>query len=161
MMDLQVLRESYDWASVFGEENWHNCDAEVISIDDAPTDRFTREDVSAVLAVDVAQGYFAETECWGIFQLRDGRYLAACGNCDTTGWDCQANNSLTVGYSLVDVINKGIGEEGRRRLRLHDELVPPSSGFNQVDLLDSVGRKIMADYWEENGYPDKAELLRS
>lgn len=36
-IDLPELLEDYDWASIFGEENEFNCDAEVSSLDGTST----------------------------------------------------------------------------------------------------------------------------
>lgn len=76
--------DNYDWAQIFADENWGNVTKEIEAhgCSDAP---FTREDVSRIIAMDndgSEEPIFA-----GLFQLQDGRYLAATGWHDYTGWD--------------------------------------------------------------------------
>ena len=88
-IDLATLMDSYDWAEVFGEGTGRNCDKSDVDecppgcgIDRAPP---SRSDVVEVIAA--VNGENDESDWVGLFKFRDGRYLAASGGCDYTGWD--------------------------------------------------------------------------
>ena len=87
---LGELQDSYDWKEVFGEGGGGNTDK---GTDPIPPDSDVDltppnlADVIEVVASSVERGDYAETDCLGVFRLKDGRYLVASGSCDTTGWD--------------------------------------------------------------------------
>lgn len=86
---LAELVEDFNWASVFGEETnggntSNHCDPcpPESTVDTTPP---TRADVAEIIAAVNGEN---DEESWlGVFLLKDGRYLLACGSCDYTGWD--------------------------------------------------------------------------
>lgn len=85
---LEHLQSDYDWAEVFGEGSGCNTDK---TTDECPpgcgVDRTppNRKDVAEVFAAVNGE---PDAEDWvGVFRLKDGRWLAASGGCDYTGWD--------------------------------------------------------------------------
>lgn len=88
-IELSDLLSDYDWASVFGEEsNGGNCTTAVETLPpEAELDRTapSRSDVAEIIAA--VNGENDGDEWIGVFRLNDGRYLAASGSCDYTGWD--------------------------------------------------------------------------
>ena len=76
--------DTSDWGQVFADENYGNVSKELECFDcsDSP---FTRENVVKILAI--AEGENDGPDWCGLFILVDGRYLAATGGCDYTGWD--------------------------------------------------------------------------
>lgn len=84
-MSVEDLKESYDWAEVFGEGYGGNTTPDVASLDGTPTDSVLRKDVEEVMASD--DGESDGDEWLGVFRMKDGRFLAASGSCDYTGWD--------------------------------------------------------------------------
>lgn len=83
------LLSDHDWLEVFGEEgNYGNTSDKT---DECPpgagVDRTPpkRTDVAEIIAA--VNGERDEKSWVGVFRLRDGRFLAASGGCDYTGWD--------------------------------------------------------------------------
>lgn len=111
---LEDLLESYDWKEVFGEGNGGNCTQDIDSLDGTECAVCLRTDVVEIIAA--VNGYNDGDEWLGVFVMRDGRYLAAAGSCDYTGWDCQAGNTLTVASSLESLITTGLTPEQCRRI---------------------------------------------
>lgn len=107
---LKELDDS-DWAQGFGDESYGNTDK---TIEDAPPNSglslepFGREDVARIVRMKKEDGDYAEITLAGIFKLKDGRYAAVTGGCDTTGWDCQASNRMVVSKTLKDAIWLGL-----------------------------------------------------
>jgi hypothetical protein len=120
---LEALREDYDWGEVFGEGTGRNCTQDVESLDGTSTDTVLRKDVAEIIAA--VNGENDGDEWVGVFRMNDGRFLAAVGSCDYTGWDCQAGNTLTVAASLEVLIKTGLTPEQCKRLGIDH---PASSG---------------------------------
>ncbi len=115
-MTLDEMREDYDWGEVFADTSAGNTTKDVDSPDDTPLDEFTRNDVQEIIALVDGEN---DSEEWvGIFRLKDGRFLAAAGGCDYTGWDCRAGNSLTVAKTQEAIIRYGLTPEQAVRLGL-------------------------------------------
>lgn len=113
---MEELNNSYDWSEVFGEGGGGNCNGEVDSLDGTATDPVLRSDVVEIIAAVNGEN---DGDSWiGVFRLRDGRFLAAEGSCDYTGWDCRAGNTLTVASSLASLIESGLTPEWCRRLEI-------------------------------------------
>lgn len=113
--------DDYDWAQVFGcAGEPDQCNGAVISkalgsedISDAP---FTRSDVAEILALSEGENDGAD---WLIVVLlHDGRFAFIQAGCDYTGWDCQSSGSTVVAKSREDLIQFGLTDEARERLRL-------------------------------------------
>lgn len=85
---LEELRDDYDWAQVFADENAGNVSKDVrkappnSDVSDAP---MTRNDVVEIIAA--VNGDRDGPDWIGVFRLKDGRFLVASGGCDYTGWD--------------------------------------------------------------------------
>lgn len=119
---IEELRQDYDWAQVFADENAGNVDktTEPIpphsTVDTSPA---SREDVKEILAAVNGENDGAD---WiGVFRLRDRRYLVASGGCDYTGWDCRAQNWMGVAKTLEDALVFGLREEEAARLGLSEQ----------------------------------------
>ncbi len=116
-IELEELRNSYDWSEVFGEGTGGNCYGTIQVVPPgAPVDSsgVSREKVVEVIAAVNGEN---DGDQWvGLFLLDDGRYLVAEGGCDYTGWDCQAGNALCVAGSLDDAIRYGLNPEQQARL---------------------------------------------
>lgn len=115
-ISLDDLKKSYDWIEVFGEGDGGNTTRDVESYDGTSRDEVCLADVVEVIAA--VNGENDEANWAGVFLLKDGRFLAAVGYCDYTGWDCHANNNLTVGSTLESVVAFGLGDEDRERLNM-------------------------------------------
>jgi hypothetical protein len=116
---LDELRQSSDWAEVFGEESSGNTTRAVEAA--PPGSNVSTEWVGRGEVAEVIAAVNGENDCdsWlGVFRLKDGRYLVATGACDYTGWDCRASNSLTVLASMEDLMQFGLSEPERLRLGL-------------------------------------------
>lgn len=111
---VEALLESYDWEEVFGEGGGGNCTQDVDSLDGTDCGVCLRAGVYKIIAS--VNGMNDEEEWIGVFLMRDGRYLAASGSCDYTGWDCRAGNTLTVASSLASLITSGLTPGQCRRL---------------------------------------------
>lgn len=114
-----MLKElnNYDWKEVFGEGDGGNCFP--IKPNRAPHDKatsldtFSREDVAEICGLSEGEN---DERSWVVYgRLTDGRYFAARGNCDYTGWECQAGNSGDVASSLEDIVRFGLDKEERER----------------------------------------------
>lgn len=130
-MTIDELLASSDWSEVFCESNsGGGVDGVVEACPPGTTIDLTlpkRADVVEIIAICEAPQGFYEFNQWGgvgVFKLRDGRYLAASGWCDTTGWDCRAGNSLEVGHTLEDVVMFGLSEDDRAKLELGGDASP-------------------------------------
>lgn len=77
--------DDYDWTEVFGQGNGGNCTQDVESLDGTHTDDCLIKDINTIIAL--VNGENDEAEWIGVFELNDGRFLAAVGSCDYTGWD--------------------------------------------------------------------------
>lgn len=116
-MTIEELLADYDFAEAFGEGSGGNTDKTVEAfggVSDAP---FSRSDVHEIIGTERQEGDYAETEVWGAFVLKDGRFAGVNASCDTTGWDCQANNTMTVASSLEELMKVAFDDNGRERLR--------------------------------------------
>jgi hypothetical protein len=118
--------DDYDWAEVFGEGGGGNCSA--IKPNCNPADKktsratFSREDVKKISGMSEGE---RDERSWIVFgKLKDGRWFMARGNCDYTGWDCQAGNSGDVAGSKADIIRFGMDAEERGRFGLKELRVP-------------------------------------
>lgn len=77
---------------------------------------FTIGDVAEVCESSIRCGDYAEESLVALIRLKDGRYAAMDGGCDTTGWDCQSWCDIRIG-SYSDVMRYGFDDDARRRLR--------------------------------------------
>mgnify|MGYP005999294605 CR=1 FL=1 len=84
-ISLPELVNDFDWREVFGQGFGGNTDQDVESLDGTDTSVCPIEDVVEIIAA--ANGENDGDEWLGVFRMRDGRLLAACGSCDYTGWD--------------------------------------------------------------------------
>lgn len=114
-IDLAGFVDSYDWEEVFGEgSGGGNCTNDIESPDGTSCSPVTRSDVAEIIAAVDGEN---DAEDWaGVFRLKDGRYLVATGGCDYTGWDCQAENTLTVARDEATAVRFGMSDENRERL---------------------------------------------
>lgn len=117
--------DSDDWAEVFGEGTGGNCTA--IKPQPQPpsysgsVETFNREDVSEIFKMEDGEN---DEKDWIIYgRLKDGRYFAARGGCDYTGWDCRASNSGDVAATKEDIERFGLTADERLRfgISLPDE----------------------------------------
>ena len=79
-----------NWEAVFAEPgncSMGNCDDSVETVGDCAVSNAPplRENVVRILAIE--EGVKDEAPWVGLFELNDGRFLAATGSCDYTGWD--------------------------------------------------------------------------
>ena len=98
----------------------------------------------------------------GVFKLKDGRFLIANGQCDYTGWDCRAGNTLQVGRTLSDVLQYGLTRDELLRLwplECPPHFIPP--GWREEDVYSDDGMKIAADWWEDAGEDGIAASMRN
>lgn len=85
---LAELLNDSNWAQVFADENAGNVSK---ALDECPpgcgVDRteISRPDVAEIIAA--VNGDNDGPDWVGVFRLKDGRFLAASGGCDYTGWD--------------------------------------------------------------------------
>lgn len=112
--------DNYDWAEVFGEGTGGNC-TPIIPNPQPPTcgisvETFSREDVEEIYGQEDGENDESDWIIYG--KLKDGRFFAARGGCDYTGWDCQASNSGDVAATKEDLIQFGLSEEERVRFKL-------------------------------------------
>jgi len=85
---LKDLVTDYDWLAVFGEgdnRNYNCTIPDVTSLDNTSTDVCPINDVVEVIAA--VNGNNDGPDWVGVFRMKDGRFLAATGGCDYTGWD--------------------------------------------------------------------------
>lgn len=110
----------YDWAEVFGEGSGGNC-TPIHPSPQPPTTNmdvttFGREDVEDILAMEAGEN---DGPAWIIYgKLKDGRFFAARGGCDYTGWDCQASNSGDVALTREDIERFGLSDDERSRFKI-------------------------------------------
>ena len=112
--------DDWDWAEVFGEGGGGNCTA-IIPNKQPPTaavspDTFSREDVSQIFAMEDGENDGPDWIIYGL--LKDGRFFAARGGCDYTGWDCQASNSGDVALTREDIERFGLSDDERYRFKI-------------------------------------------
>lgn len=83
--DLERLQgDDYDWEEVFKQDYTCPKKVEAVIFSEVPTDPFTREDVSEVIAsVDGER----DRDNWVMVgKLKDGRFFSISAGCDYTGW---------------------------------------------------------------------------
>lgn len=135
---LSIL-DNEDWAEAFDERDRSlSQEIEAYDVSDA---QFTRSDVAKIFAAVIEYGCHNEADCYGLFQLKDGRYLSVEAWCDTTGWDCQAGTVKTVASSLGTLIEMGVTSAGRRAYlnSMLDDIKTMESGDELIGLLMSDG----------------------
>ncbi len=84
---VEELRDE-DWEAVFGECGY-NATATAFSMQPPGTPgdpRVTRSDVEEVLHIWGSEHYYGEWDGAMVGRLKDGRFVAAHGWCDTSGW---------------------------------------------------------------------------
>lgn len=111
---LEELQTSYDWEEVFGEGSCGNTTPVVETVDGTPCDPCPRSEVAEIIAA--VNGEHDEDDWVGVFRMKDGRFLLAVAGCDYTGWDCRADNDLTVAASLDALIQMALTPEQCKRL---------------------------------------------
>ena len=102
---LLALREDFNFAFVFGEEDYGN----------TPSVGFTRADIAELYFVHYGE---RDEEAWRcVGRLQDGRYFLAEGGCDYTGWDCRASNH---GETFPDdaALIRALGDDLRSKMGL-------------------------------------------
>lgn len=109
--------DDYDWAEVFGEGGGGNCTPIIPQpqppTSNVPTTQFGREDVEKIYKMEDGEN---DERDWIIYgRLKDGRYFAARGGCDYTGWDCRASNSGDVALTLAEIRRFGLSDDERQR----------------------------------------------
>jgi hypothetical protein len=118
--------DTYDWEEAFGyagkEEGtcayWQGRDpVKTIKFCNIVSEEpFDREDVEEIVAMDEGEN---DGSNWiGVFKLKDGRYATIDAGCDYTGWDCQAGGIAEVAGTLEEVIQYGLDDGQRKRLKL-------------------------------------------
>ena len=116
---LEELRNSYDWAEVFGEGTGTFTDGSVEAVppgSKTKTDPVLRADVVKIIAS--VDGQNDEADWVGVFKMKDGRFAVCRGGCNYTGWDCRASNQIEVASSLEKIIRYGLSDGERLRLNL-------------------------------------------
>lgn len=112
--------DRYDWAEVFGEGTGGNCTPinpqPQPPESDVSLDKFGREDVKTIIAMQDGENDGPDWIIYG--QLKDGRYFAARGGCDYTGWDCRASNSGDVAKTKRLIERYGLTEDERARFEV-------------------------------------------
>lgn len=112
--------DDYDWAEVFGEGCGGNCTTIAPLVQppgaDVSNASFGREDVDFIIQKVDGENDGDSWVCYGL--LKDGRYFAARGSCDYTGWDCRASNSGDVAATEEHIIRFGLGADERSRFGL-------------------------------------------
>lgn len=125
--------DNYDWANVFGYageksigdkyendnyEKWiygHGTPRLTIGAD-CNIDPFTREDVEDIIAM--SNGFNDGDDWLGVFYLKDGRFAFIKAGCDYTGWDCRAGGDTYVSDTRENLIQFGMDDVSRIRLKL-------------------------------------------
>lgn len=109
--------DDYNWEEVFGEGTGGNC-TPIIPQPQPPSysgslATFSREDVAEIYGQEDGE---RDEKDWIIYgRLNDGRYFAARGGCDYTGWDCRASNSGDVAATRADIERFGLTDDERSR----------------------------------------------
>ena len=113
---LQEL-DDYNWAEVFGEGGGGNCTPIIPNAypgSKISTKTFMREDVKLIAGMSDGE---RDERSWIVYgKLRDGRWFAARGSCDYTGWDCRAHNNGDVASTKKEIQRFGLDKEERARL---------------------------------------------
>jgi hypothetical protein len=82
--------DSGDWEQVFGEGTYCENSMSVERApgdDETPDGQFTREDVAEILHItEGSEEGYGEWSGAVVVRLKDGRYAALSGWCDTSGW---------------------------------------------------------------------------
>lgn len=110
----------YDWEEVFGEGTGGNCTAIVPQPSPlsyaGSLETFKRDDVVEIYNMQDGDNDGPDWIIYG--RLKDGRFFAARGGCDYTGWGCRASNSGAVAASREDIERFGLSNEERNRFGL-------------------------------------------
>lgn len=155
---ISQLLEDGDWAEAFGDESSGNTDKTVEAFGGVPDTPFGRSDVKEIIAAAKWYGDYAETDCVGLFLLKDGRYAAVEASCDTTGWDCQAGNTMTVAEGWAEAALMGLAHVDTLFSQLKSQFMPKECPIRSID--ESFDRQVCADWWMEAGFTFESELLR-
>lgn len=114
---MKTELDDYNWEEVFGEGTGGNCTP--INPQPQPPSysgslaTFSREDVAEIYGQEEGE---RDEKDWIIYgRLSDGRYFAARGGCDYTGWDCRASNSGDVAATRADIERFGLTDDERSR----------------------------------------------
>lgn len=77
---------------------------------------FQPDDIETVIKFDSysPEGY-GSIELWSLVSLKDGRFGAIVGGCDTTGWDCRGQLDAHAASTLESAIDL-LDSEGRTQL---------------------------------------------
>lgn len=84
--------------------------------DRSPVADITRDRIARIVAVDVTEGDYAETNLALMVELTDGTWATCMAWCDTTGWDCQSGVEWKWARTRADAVFSGLDREARRRL---------------------------------------------
>ena len=85
---IDQLLADENWAEVFADENSGNVSKETNGIGGCAATPPSRGDVSEIIAIyDSSEIEWDGWNGFGVFRLKEGRFLFASGSCDYTGWD--------------------------------------------------------------------------
>lgn len=103
-------RTYYDWIEAF------NYAGNIRTATNCSQAGFLIDQVQFVLAADPGQN---DEQSWMMAGcLQDGRWFFLDAWCDYTGWDCRSGGDAQVASTLPELIQYGMTEEARTRLKL-------------------------------------------
>jgi hypothetical protein len=113
MLTLEAMREDYDWKEAFAYAGKGNVSKSLGAT--CSDDGIDIGDVVRIIAESAGENDGPE---WlMVFEAKDGRFGFLAAGCDYTGWDCQAGGSTVVADTLADLIQYGLTDEARERLK--------------------------------------------
>ncbi len=112
MIDVKAFQESYDWREAFDVSGVECC----LGAGYVSKDHISVTDVKNVIAAD--EGYNDGDSWVAIVETKDGRFAYVEAWCDYTGWDCQSGGRIWVSDTLDNLLQVGLTNVGRDRLKL-------------------------------------------
>lgn len=87
--------------SVLRAVNWNDIVELGHAMEAAGVEPIFVKEVCTAVVVAGPEGY-AEVDVVGIVKMDNGQYVAFEAGCDTTGWDCQADGSMSAGCATYE-----------------------------------------------------------
>lgn len=81
-----------------------------------PVSEPSLDDVESVIAQEVVNGDYAETDCCALVILKDGSFGYFAGGCDTTGFDCQSWFDSQSCVDFLTLLKTYVPQSNRRAL---------------------------------------------
>lgn len=131
--DMKKLLLSYDWREAFAYASAQPVD--LVGVEVVVAVKETKYEIAHVKRLIASDEGENDVRDWILVaEMLDGRFMFLNAGCDYTGWDCRAGGSAWWAPTLELLVQRGLTDAARERLKLHDarEFQPGGKRYEEV-----------------------------